>query len=450
MHKHRLTLLILAVLAAVAVPVAFTGSAAARRSHAGRSHRHGPPIHKTRPWISGTSQVGGVLKAHSGRWLGAARFTYRWELCNSRAKRCKMIVVGRRHRPFARRTYKTTSKDLGRRLKLVVTAWNRWGHRTARSRATAKIAKAPSTFAPIAPGAGSGSGTGSGGSGSGGSGGPLPLNLPTGQSVGFFLGYDSSMNVSQIPWNAVTQVDLMALQTTTGSGLDTSLITSDTVPSVPNWVATVHAHHRLAIITIGGISDQHWDSACSATNRTAFVANLISYMVTNGFDGVDLDIEQDNWGSQQAPVAAWDTCVQAIATAAHAAKTQAGNIPLVSTDIDQTWMAPYVAGFASFPDQYNLMGYSNSCDNTCMAGGVQDMITEGHVSSPTKMTMGMDVDSGDTGATVTPAECGNIAKYVAGAGLGGVMVWTLQGDEEAHGGQFQCMTQLAPFVAPAP
>jgi hypothetical protein len=446
-HRRRLILLPLGAVLAVAGFALITGSAAAGRDRAQRV-----PISKIRPRISGTAQVGQILHAHAGRWLGAARFAYRWEVCNVRVKRCKLLE-GPKHRPYARSTYRLTAKDFGHRMRLEVIAANRLGQHAAWSRATAKIAKAGSnTFAPIAPtgsvpGSGAGSGAGSGSGGGSGSG-AVPLNLPTGQSVGFYLGWDSSASPSQIPWNAVTQVDLFALQTTAGSGLDYSQL--DAVSSVPNWVATVHAHHRLAIITIGGISDQHWDSACDSTNRTAFVANLISYMVTNGFDGVDLDVEQDNWGSQQAPVAAWDTCVQAITTAAHAAKTQAGNIPLVSTDIDQTWMAPYVAGFASYPDQFNLMGYSNSCDTTCMASQVQDMLTEGKVSSPTKLTMGMDVDAGDTGATVTPSQCGSIAAYAAGAGLGGVMVWTLQGDEEAHGGQFQCMSQLAPYVAQAP
>ena len=157
----------------------------------------------------------------------------------------------------------------------------------------------------------------------------------------------------------------------------------------PGWVSTVHQHGRLALITVGGISDQHWSTACNSTYRGAFVSNLVSYMVSNGFDGVDIDIEQNDWGSQQPPVAAWDTCVQAISQAAHAARTQAGATPIVSTDIDQTWMDSDVAGFATYPDQFNLMGYSNSCNNSCMAAQVRDLLDDGQGAlGHARLTMG--------------------------------------------------------------
>ena len=107
-------------------------------------------------------------------------------------------------------------------------------------------------------------------------------------------------------------------------------------------------------------------------------------------------------------MAAWSTCVEAIAQAAHATTTAAGATPIVSTDVDQTWMAPYVGGFASDPDQFNLMGYQSNCDPGCMARQIQGMQTTGKVSSLSKMTIGLDVDQGDTGMTVTSALCGVI------------------------------------------
>lgn len=437
MHRPRLVKLLLAATVALAGLGVLSGPAAALRE---QSHR--APTSKARPHISGVAQVGRTLRAHSGRWAGASGFAYRWQRCNAQGKHCK-AVMARRHRPYAKATYKIASSDLGRRLRVMVIARNRWGARTAWSRMTAKIKRAalPPTHGPAAPAPpASGSGPGSGGSGGGGS---LP-NIASGQSVAFWLGWDSSTTESQIPWNAVTQVDLFALQTTAGSGLDTSLLNA--TGNVANWVSTVHQHHRLAIITIGGISDQHWDTACSSTYRSAFVSNLVNYMVSNGFDGVDIDIEQNNWGSQSAPVAAWDTCVQAISQAAHATTTKAGALPIVSTDVDQTWMDPYIAGFAAFPDQFNLMGYSDSCNATCMAGQVRDLLTTAKVPSVSKLTMGMDIDQGDTGATVTPAQCASIASYASTAGLGGVMLWTVQGDGASH----PCLNQIAPYVAAAP
>ena len=454
MRRDRLVTVLLAAVAAPAGFAPLTVPAAA----SGGQHR--APIRRSRPQISGLAQVGHVLQAHHGRWSGASVFAYRWQRCNARGAHCTQLVA-RRHRPHSRSTYTTGKSDLGQRMRVIVVARNRWGTRTASSRLTARIRSAGPAGHKRSSGGGSSTGTGSGANGSGGGGnggsggggnggsgggggGGGGVTPSTGQSVAFWLAWDGSMSPSQIPWNAVTQVDLFALQTTAGSGLDTSLISS--VNSVPQWVATVHQHKRLAIITVGGISDQHWDTACNDTNRSGFVSNLIKYMVSNGFDGVDIDIEQTNWGSQQAPVAAWDTCVQAIAQAAHAATTAAGAKPIVSTDVDQTWMDPYVAGFASYPDQFNLMGYTNNCNNSCMAAQVQDLLSTGKVSSAAKMTMGVDVDAGDTGQTVTPAQCGSIAQYASTAGLGGVMLWTVQGDGASH----PCLNQIAPTVEPAP
>ena len=39
-----------------------------------------------------------------------------------------------------------------------------------------------------------------------------------------------------------------------------------------------------------------WDAACNATNRARFIANLVAVMRQYGYDGIDLDIEQD-WQS---------------------------------------------------------------------------------------------------------------------------------------------------------
>ena len=378
-----------------------------------------PPANTTLPAVSGTAQQGQALSATNGSWSGSpTSYAYKWQDCDSSGANCVAISGA------TSSGYTLGAGDVGRTIRAVVTATNASGSTAA-------------TSAQTAPVAGS-----SGGGGGGGGGGVTPS---TGQSVAFWLAWDGSMSPSQIPWNAVTQVDLFALQTTAGTGLDTSSLGINQM-NVPQWVSTVHQHKRLAIITVGGISDQHWDTACNDTNRSGFVSNLINYMVSNGFDGVDIDIEQTNWGSQQAPVAAWDTCVQAIAQAAHAATTAAGAKPIVSTDVDQTWMDPYVAGFASYPDQFNLMGYTNNCNNSCMAAQVQDLLSTGKVSSAAKMTMGVDVDAGDTGQTVTPAQCGSIAQYASTAGLGGVMLWTVQGDGASH----PCLNQIAPSVAPAP
>lgn len=168
------------------------------------------------------------------------------------------------------------------------------------------------------------------------------------QAVTFWLAWDGAITESRVPWDAVTQVDLFALKTTDGSALDTATNEIDHI-DVRHWVKLVHQHHRLAIISIGGSNDTNWVHACSATNVTGFTRNLVHYMVSHGFDGLDIDIESSpsNWAG----------CVRAIARAAHAVRTRAGARPIVSVDVDQSWMDSHVAGFYRWPDQFNLMYY---------------------------------------------------------------------------------------------
>ena len=82
-----------------------------------------------------------------------------------------------------------------------------------------------------------------------------------------------------------------------------------------------------AFITIGdntGGGGGSWGTACSSVNQSQFVSNLVSYAVSNGFDGIDIDDED---GSQS--LSALEGCVQAITTAAHAATSEQGK-PLIS------------------------------------------------------------------------------------------------------------------------
>jgi Glycosyl hydrolases family 18 len=219
-------------------------------------------------------------------------FTYSWYDCDASGNACTQIGSA------GAAQYIVASGDVGHAIRAQVTAKNTVGSVTSlRSTPTATVQAA----------AGSG----------------------TGVSVGFDVAVDRATTT---PWNAITQDNLFTIQTTAGSMLDTWGQGMSSV-NVPQWVANVHAHHRLAMITIGGIADQHWEIACNDTYRSAFVTNLVNYMVTNGFDGVDLDIEDNTWAAQNPPAAAWDTCVRVIATAAHAATTAAGARPIVSEDV---------------------------------------------------------------------------------------------------------------------
>ncbi len=251
-----------------------------------------------------------------------------------------------------------------------------------------------------------------------------PTQTVPGQSVAFWLAWSGTIQESQIPWRAVTQVDLFSLTTTTKTNACASDCTTlNAQPTgisrmnVPAWVAAIHHEGKLAIISIGGSNDQDWAHACAAANLPGFTRKLVRYMVSNGFDGVDIDIESLQGAGAQLTL--WSQCVRAIAEAAHHATTRAGRTPIVSTDVDQSWMDAAVARFEQWPDQFNLMYYgyptgSYSCANSCakVSALVQEMHVTGHVPYD-EMVLGMSPGGGQA-----PCCYDNLATTAAGVDTG--------------------------------
>ena len=255
----------------------------------------GLPIDNSPPTVTGSAAQGQTLTTTSGAWGSSpTAYSYSWQDCDGAGNNCAAIGGA------TSTTYAVQASDAGHTIRAAVAARNSVG--SASSTRSAQTAVVP----------GGGGGTSTGGL----------------QSVAFWLGWSGGVQESQIPWGAVTQVDLFALKTTNGTALDT---TSNGLSrmNVPAWTAMIHQHGRLALVSIGGSNDADWVDACDSANDAGFTSNLVSYMVSNGFDGVDIDIESLNANSQST----WNTCVQSIAQAAHAVKTQAGNTPIVSTDV---------------------------------------------------------------------------------------------------------------------
>ncbi len=351
--------------------------AGATLAHLGESV-HQRPVHTRLPRITGVPQVGRALYASRGRWIGASKFTYRWKLCNAHGARCKL--VGTAKRATGKPAVRVTARDVGRTMRVTFVASNKWGKNSATSRAT-----------PVIRASGQSS-------------------LGGDQSFARWLAWSNSVNESQIPWDGVTQVALDSLTSSTaGTPCSSDCTSLDSAQNginrmdVPNWVSVIHQHKKLAIITIGGSTDQDWPRACSAANLPGFASKLVSYMVSNGFDGVNLDIESfDGAGSQ---LTLWGNCVRTISQRAHAATTRAGKTPIVAADIDQSWMDPAVATFSQWPDEFQLMYYgyptgSYSCAtgspaNSCAKVNslVQELHNTAHIPYD-KMLLGMSPGGG--------------------------------------------------------
>ena len=117
----------------------------------GASPAGSAPAAVARPTISGTARVGRTLTATRGRWQGApAGFAYRWQRCDADGGRCSGISRARR------RTYAVSNRDVGRRLRVVVSATNAGGSVSSASNATRIIGGAlvppKSTRAPVVSG----------------------------------------------------------------------------------------------------------------------------------------------------------------------------------------------------------------------------------------------------------------------------------------------------------
>lgn len=129
---RRRLLLILGAIAVSGAVVAVLGVSASSGSVRRRA-----PARRSLPKITGKARAGAMLRASSGRWRGARKFTYRWERCNAAGARCRMIRHG--GHPYAGRRYKLSAADVGHRIRVAVRASNRWGSRWAASRATAVV-----------------------------------------------------------------------------------------------------------------------------------------------------------------------------------------------------------------------------------------------------------------------------------------------------------------------
>ena len=220
------------------------------------------------------------------------------------------------------------------------------------------------------------------------------------------------MPSANLPWRDLTQLILFNLATENGPGLDASNIAEINVPA---WVAAVHAHPGIkAIIAIGGAGNNNWGNACSDANRAQFVKNLVGFATSNGFDGIDLDIEDGPWTAQSPPVAAMTNCIEAISNATHSAGLR------LSADVITNWEGPWYAPSQAYVDQFNLMTFGDNL--ATMKADVADTIDQGLPAS--KFVVGVDVSEHPQ----PPGGCGQFSSYAAQAGLLGSFVWEAYAD----------------------
>jgi hypothetical protein len=96
------------------------------------------PVNTAAPTITGKAQSGELLTAHPGSWRGTQlSFTYQWLRCDQNGANCQTLNGA------TQSGFKLSDRDIGHRLRVLVTAGNRFGSTQVLSGSTATVRAKP-------------------------------------------------------------------------------------------------------------------------------------------------------------------------------------------------------------------------------------------------------------------------------------------------------------------
>ena len=110
--------------------------------------------------------------------------------------------------------------------------------------------------------------------------------------TGYYPGYkQGSMPASEIDFSVVTHLIHFSVVPNQDGSVDAS-VNGITVARSADVVSRAHAAGRKALICVGGADSQaNFQGATSPANLSNFVSNLVSFMSSNAYDGIDIDWE---------------------------------------------------------------------------------------------------------------------------------------------------------------
>jgi chitinase len=106
-----------------------------------------------------------------------------------------------------------------------------------------------------------------------------------------YIGNDGYLKAEEIDYDAVSHIFHFAIEPNLNGSIDTSINCISSANSEAA-VQSAHANGKKILISVGG-----WDteaqflSATKNSNRSTFIDNLINFMVSRGYDGIDIDWE---------------------------------------------------------------------------------------------------------------------------------------------------------------
>lgn len=174
--------------------------------------------------------------------------------------------------------------------------------------------------------------------------------------TGYYPQYEAAkMPVSRIDFTTVTHAVHFCLEAESDGSITAAYGLTPAVCG--GFVTTVHGAGRQALICVGGAgSESGFQGATAGANLSRFVTNLVSFMSTNQYDGIDIDWEPLGPGD----VAQYTNFVRALRAAMNG--VGAGKILTVAAPANDA-PDPEFAMFASLQglfDQINIMTYDMS------------------------------------------------------------------------------------------
>jgi len=161
------------------------------------------------------------------------------------------------------------------------------------------------------------------------------------------------MPASTIDFSVVTHVIQFSVVPNSNGSLDSN-VNVVSVANSSNLVQRAHEAGRKALICVGGANSQAgFQGASSTANRGTFITNLVSFMSSRGYDGIDLDWEP----LAPSDAAQYTNLVKNLRTALNAINP----LPLLTAAIaSPPTPASLIASLSDQFDQINLMTYDLS------------------------------------------------------------------------------------------
>ncbi|HEX3901174.1 MAG TPA: hypothetical protein VHW74_18660 [Mycobacteriales bacterium] len=282
-----------------------------------------PPVNTAVPTVTGTTFVGATLTGHSGTWTAAPNapaFTYQWQRCDGSGANCSNISGANAV------TYTSpvgsppsSSPDLGKTLRLVVTGTNADGTATATSAATAPITLPPAPDLATAP--------------------VISGSLGSGQTLTVSNGtWNNGVSSFSYQWTRCDRDGVSHCAPATGAGATTSSYVVSHADEGSTLEATVtatnlggSAHATSAQVTIPGVPTNTavpvvQDGGSSATGSTVLAGDHLK--VTNG-----------SWTDATSFTYQWQSCDATQTTCSNIAEATSQTYTVANGDVGSTLRA---------------------------------------------------------------------------------------------------------------